>query len=75
MNVVIGNTLADAREFATKWGIDSPYLISPLSLNARVAGLRAGVLFTSPAAFEHAWIRPAVQTVQRVMHRRGSDDP
>lgn len=70
MNVVIGKTLTDAREFSEKWSVDSPFLISPLSLNPRVSGLEGGMLLVTPKAFEHAWIRPVVQTIQRVMQKR-----
>lgn len=68
MNVVIGKNLADAKEFAAKWGIDSPFLISPSSIN-RVYGIQGGNMFVSREAFKHPRIVSVVLTVQRTLRK------
>lgn len=70
MNVVIGKNLADAKEFAAKWGIESPFLISPRSLD-RLRGIQSGKIYVSYEAFKHPWIKSTILTVQRVLHKRG----
>lgn len=70
MNVVVGKNLTDAKEFAAKWGIESPFLISPSSIG-RLYGIQSGKMFVTRDAFKHPNIIPLVLNVQRILHKRG----
>jgi len=68
-NVVIGKSLADARAYSEKYGLDAQ-IVSPQSFHARYNGLQVDRFYVTKAAFEHPGIIRTVLTVQTFMRKR-----
>lgn len=67
--VVIGKTLADARAYAEKYGLEAQ-VISPRSFHARYNGLRVDQFYVTRDAFKHAQIHKTILTVQTYMRHQ-----
>lgn len=68
--VVIGKTLADAKEYAAKCNMVDVALLSPQSFNSRFWGLRVERFYVTRDALRHPNICQVVLTVQRYMRKQ-----